>query len=72
MVKHVILWTLKDEFSESEKETIKKDMKEALEGLMGNPADRHHRLADWHCHRHPDRRGACLKNSPGGYFGEPF
>lgn len=35
MVKHVILWTLKDEFSESEKETIKKDMKEALEGLMG-------------------------------------
>ena len=35
MVKHVILWTLKDEYSESEKEKIKKDMKEALEGLVG-------------------------------------
>lgn len=35
MVKHIILWTLKDEFSDSEKETIKNNMKEALEGLMG-------------------------------------
>ncbi len=35
MVKHVILWTLKDEFSENEKKLIKKEMKEALEGLVG-------------------------------------
>ena len=35
MVKHVILWTLKDEFSESEKEEIKKGIKEGLEGLKG-------------------------------------
>ncbi len=35
MVKHVILWTLKDEFSESEKKQIKKEMKEELEGLVG-------------------------------------
>lgn len=35
MVKHVILWTLKDEFNESEKEEIKKGIKEGLEGLKG-------------------------------------
>lgn len=35
MVKHVILWTLKDEFSESEKKQIKKEMKEELEALVG-------------------------------------
>ena len=34
MVKHIILWTLK-EYSESEKTTIKKGIKENLEGLMG-------------------------------------
>ena len=33
MVKHVIVWTLKDEYSASEKENIKKDIKEGLEGL---------------------------------------
>lgn len=33
MVKHVILWTLKDEFSKEQKEDIKKDIKEGLEGL---------------------------------------
>lgn len=33
MVKHVILWKLKDEFSESEKEEIKKNIKNGLEGL---------------------------------------
>ena len=32
MVKHVILWTLKDEFSEDEKKEIKKGIKEGLEG----------------------------------------
>ena len=35
MVKHVILWTLKDELSESEKEEVKKGIKEGLEGLKG-------------------------------------
>jgi hypothetical protein len=35
MVKHVIVWTLKDEYSASEKENIKKDIKEGLEGLKG-------------------------------------
>lgn len=35
MVKHVILWKLKDEFSESEKEEIKKNIKNGLEGLAG-------------------------------------
>lgn len=35
MVKHVILWTLKEEFSGEEKENIKKGIKEGLEGLKG-------------------------------------
>ena len=35
MVKHVIVWTLKDEYSASEKENIKKEIKEGLEGLKG-------------------------------------
>ncbi len=35
MVKHIILWTLKDEFSAEEKESIKASIKEALEGLAG-------------------------------------
>ena len=35
MVKHVIVWTLKDEYSKEEKDTIKKGIKEGLEGLMG-------------------------------------
>lgn len=35
MVKHVILWQLKDEFSEEEKATIKAGIKEGLEGLSG-------------------------------------
>lgn len=35
MVKHVILWTLKDEFSAEEKTEIKKGIKEGLEGLAG-------------------------------------
>ena len=35
MVKHVILWTLKDELSAVEKEDIKKGIKEGLEGLAG-------------------------------------
>lgn len=35
MVKHIILWELKDEFSVEEKNEIKKGIKEGLEGLMG-------------------------------------
>ena len=35
MVKHVILWTLKDEFDAEEKERIKAGIKEGLEGLKG-------------------------------------
>ena len=35
MVKHVILWTLKDELSAEEKVTIKQGIKEGLEGLKG-------------------------------------
>ena len=35
MVKHVILWTLKEEYSDQEKEEIKAGIKEGLEGLMG-------------------------------------
>ena len=35
MVKHVILWQLKDELSAEEKVTVKAEMKDALEGLSG-------------------------------------
>ena len=33
MVKHVILWQLKDELSAEEKKTVKAQIKEGLEGL---------------------------------------
>lgn len=36
MVKHVILWKLKEEYSDKEKEDIKKGIKEGLEGLKGS------------------------------------
>lgn len=35
MIKHVILWTLKDEFTEEEKVKIVAGIKEGLEGLAG-------------------------------------
>ncbi len=35
MVKHIILWQLKDELSAEEKKVIKAEMKEGLEGLFG-------------------------------------
>ncbi len=35
MVRHVILWQLKDEISGSEREIVKKGIKEGLEGLKG-------------------------------------
>lgn len=35
MIKHVILWNLKDEFDDSKKNEIKKGIKEGLESLSG-------------------------------------
>lgn len=35
MVKHVILWNLKDEYDAEAKERIKKDIKVSLEALVG-------------------------------------
>ena len=35
MVKHIILWQLKDELSADEKQTVKAGIKEGLEGLIG-------------------------------------
>jgi hypothetical protein len=35
MVRHVIVWTLKDEFGEDEKKKIKEGIQEGLEGLQG-------------------------------------
>ncbi|MBE5886498.1 MAG: Dabb family protein [Lachnospiraceae bacterium] len=35
MVKHIILWQLKDELSVAEKEEVKKGIKEGLEALAG-------------------------------------
>lgn len=36
MVKHIILWRLKEEYSSAEKEEIKQKIKAALEGLTGH------------------------------------
>ena len=35
MIRHVIVWTLKDEYNDMEKEEIKKGIREGLEGLAG-------------------------------------
>lgn len=35
MVKHIILWKLKDEYSDAEKETIRQGIKAGLESLQG-------------------------------------
>lgn len=35
MVKHIILWKLKDEYSSKEKLVIKQNIKKSLEGLKG-------------------------------------
>jgi hypothetical protein len=35
MVKHVILWILKEEYSAAEKQKIKEEIKAGLEGLKG-------------------------------------
>ncbi len=35
MIKHIIIWNLKDEFTADEKARIKEDIKSGLEGLKG-------------------------------------
>ena len=35
MVKHIILWKLRDDLSSAEKETVKQGIKAGLEGLKG-------------------------------------
>ena len=35
MVKHIILWQLKDELSDAEKQSVKAGIKEGLEALQG-------------------------------------
>ena len=35
MVKHIIIWQMKDELSSSEKESIKQEIKTGLEALVG-------------------------------------
>ena len=35
MIKHIILWTLNPELSDSEKNEVKKNIKSGLEGLVG-------------------------------------
>ena len=35
MVKHIILWQLRDDLSADEKERVKQDIKQGLEGLAG-------------------------------------
>lgn len=35
MVRHIILWKLKESLSVTEKESVKQDIKAGLEGLMG-------------------------------------
>lgn len=35
MVRHVIVWKLKEEYTAEEKETIKRGIREGLEGLKG-------------------------------------
>ncbi len=35
MVKHIILWKLREDLTEAEKENVKRGIKEGLEGLKG-------------------------------------
>ena len=35
MVKHIILWRLREDLTAEEKETVKRDIKAGLEGLFG-------------------------------------
>ena len=38
MVKHIILWQLREDLTAEEKESVKKDIKQGLEGLAGRIA----------------------------------
>ena len=40
MVKHIILWQLRDKLSTEEKENIKKEIKTGLEALVGKIPER--------------------------------
>jgi len=55
MVKHVILWKLKDDYSGAEIEKIKAEIKEGLEGLKGEIPG----LVDIHVHTEPLRTSNC-------------
>lgn len=46
MVKHIILWKLRDDLSSAEKETVKQEIKAGLEGLKGQVPG----LVDIHVH----------------------
>lgn len=46
MVKHIILWKLRDDLSSAEKETVKQGIKAGLEGLKGQVPG----LVDIHVH----------------------
>lgn len=49
MVRHVILWQLKDDFSQAERTEIKNGIKSGLEGLLGKVPG----LVDIHVHIEP-------------------
>lgn len=62
MVKHIILWQLKEELSAEEKANIKKEIKSGLEALVGkNPGTSGCECAD---------RGSCFFQcgSDAGFF----
>lgn len=46
MVRHIILWKLRDDLSDAEKETVKQGIKAGLEGLKGQVPG----LLDIHVH----------------------
>ena len=46
MLKHVIIWHLKDTYSQEEKDAITKDIKEALEGLKGRAINKTERRSE--------------------------
>lgn len=48
MVRHIILWTLREELSEAEKAAVKAGIKEGLEGLVGQVPG----LLEMHIHIH--------------------
>ena len=61
MVKHIILWQLKDEYSDAEKADIKAGIKAGLEGLAGQIPG----LVEVHVNINglPDRKSTRLNSS---------